>query len=87
MKQELETPSIITSSQKATEIIRVWIADNKPTFVISGNIFKDPAAWGLILCDLARHISKACAQKGQDEKNVLQRIRKAFDVEWNNPTG
>lgn len=81
MKTPLELSPIIESSSEATEIVRVWVTDGKPTFIISGNLFKDPAAWGLILSDLAKHISKACAGNGQDETQVLDRIKNMIQAD------
>jgi len=46
----------------------------------------DPAAWGLVLVELARKVSVAYSeQRGLDRQQVLDRIRAAFDAEWDDP--
>ena len=45
----------------------------------------DPAAWGLVLVDLARRVSIAYSERGLDRQQVLDRIRAAFDAEWDDP--
>ena len=47
---------------------------------------QDPAAWGLFLVALARRVSTAYSeQRGLDRQQVLDRIRAAFDAEWDDP--
>ncbi len=48
--------------------------------------WKDPAAWGLTLVDVARHAANAYEKEGRDRDVTLKRIREAFDAEWFNPT-
>lgn len=79
--KELTISDISQLSPNTVELVRIWMSDNKPTFVISGKMFKDTAAWGLIIMDLAKHISRAAAQSGQDEKHVFERIMAGFDAE------
>ena len=50
-------------------------------------LWKDPAAWGIALVDLAKHIAIAYAQTTDvSEHETLARIRAGFDAEWGNPT-
>lgn len=86
MENELPIPLTIEDSEKSMEMVRIWIADNEQHVILTPNLWDDPGAWGLMLVDLARHVSKAYAQSGNDEAVVLQRIKEAFDVEWDNPT-
>ena len=49
--------------------------------------FNSPAAWGLLLVDIAYHVANAYAAGGDIEKEeVLERIKEMFDKEWENPT-
>jgi hypothetical protein len=49
-------------------------------------MWSDPAAWGLFLVDLARHIANAYEQaEGRDYGETLARIRDAFEAEWDSP--
>jgi len=83
---ELPIPPQVRDAKKAMELARIWIADGDQQIILSSNLWDDPAAWGLMLVDLARHISKAYAVQGRDESVVLERIKKAFEAEYNSPT-
>jgi len=54
--QELAPPHSIHGASKAMELARIWIVDENQHVSISGNLWRDPAAWGLMLVDLAKHI-------------------------------
>jgi hypothetical protein len=43
--------------------------------------WEDPAAWGLLLVDVARHATQAYARERNDPKQVIQHIRQLFDAE------
>jgi hypothetical protein len=68
------------------ELASIWIVDKKQQVVLSGNLWDDPAAWGLMLVDIARHVANAYADQGRSRDEVLRRIRAAFDAEWEAPT-
>jgi hypothetical protein len=48
--------------------------------------WEDPAAWGLMLVDIARHVARAHGQEGEDEEEVFQRILAGFHAEIQLPT-
>ncbi len=49
--------------------------------------FDSPAAWGLLLVDIAHHVANAYASVGDFSKvEVLELIKDMFDKEWENPT-
>lgn len=79
--EKLSLPSVIIDADKAMELARVWISDNRPTFVLSGNLWDNPAMWGLLLVDFMKHIASAYAEQGRDEPEVLESILEAFNVE------
>ena len=83
---ELPVPELVSKSQRAMEMARIWIADGKQVIALSPNLWSDPGNWGLMLVDVARHLSKQYAQAGWKEEDVLLRIRAAFDAEWQTPT-
>lgn len=68
------------------EVARIWIVDGDQHVVLSEHLWNDPASWGLMLADLARHVSKAYEAQGRDGAVVLKRIREALDAEWSHPT-
>ena len=50
-------------------------------------VWKDPEAWGMMLADLARHISAAFEQaEKRDPVEMLARIKAGFDAEMDSPT-
>jgi hypothetical protein len=83
---ELSPPPDVNHATRAMEIARVWIVDKKQQVVLSGNLWEDPAAWGLMLVDLARHVANAYEDQGRNKDQVLARIREAFAAEWGAPT-
>ena len=81
-------PAPATTDHSAYEIMRVWIDGEVQKFSILTDIWDDPTAWGLLLVDLARHIAYAESQNSdQDYKEILNRIKHGFDIEWEHPTG
>ena len=82
---ELEPPPIAANRQ-ALEILRVWATPGAPQQLTLRTCWKDPAAWGLLLVDVARHAAQAYQRDGQDPEQVLARIRAGFDAEWSSPT-
>jgi hypothetical protein len=48
--------------------------------------FDDPAAWGVVLCDVARQVAGAYAHQNKfSEDEAMQRIRAAFAAEVDGP--
>ncbi|HEY4283471.1 MAG TPA: DUF5076 domain-containing protein [Chthoniobacterales bacterium] len=83
-KSQLPIPTAATRDPQSFEIIRVWIAEKGQHVSLRSKVWEDPAAWGLMLADLARHIVNAHNQPLNSE--MLQRIRAAFDAELASPT-
>lgn len=84
---ELPVPPAAQGDPSARELVRVWAASGAQHVSLASGLWPDPAAWGLVLVDLARHLAKAYEQAdGQDPAVVLGRIRDAFDAEWHAPT-
>lgn len=86
-KSELLIPESVQKSRHATELLRVWIAEGDQHVSILTDVWEDPAAWGLVLADLARHISSAYAMsQGRDPEVVLRRIAAGLAAELKFPT-
>jgi hypothetical protein len=84
---ELPIPTVVEADPRAVELLRVWIAQRQQHVAIATHIWKDPAAWGIMLVDLAKHIARAYEQSsGQDYDDVLKRIQDGFDAEWQHDT-
>jgi hypothetical protein len=72
---------------KSTEIVKILIENDKQKFFLNTDVWEDPAAWGLLLVDLAKHIANSYSQSYKlDKQEVLRRIREGFDIEWKSPT-
>jgi hypothetical protein len=84
---ELSIPPPAEWDAKGVELARIWAAQGRQFVTIRTNIWKDPAAWGLMLVDLARHVANSYAREaGTDVNTVLERIKQGFDAEWCHPT-
>ena len=82
----LQPPKMAQEDPRAFELLRVWAAPDGCQQMTLETTWHDPGAWGLLLVDIARHVSIAYAKKGTDRNTALKRIRELFDAEWNNPT-
>jgi hypothetical protein len=83
---ELAPPPIASANGDALEILRVWASPGHSQQVTLRTNWEDPAAWGLLLVDVARHAARAYQREGQNAEEALQRIRQGFDAEWSAPT-
>lgn len=84
---ELPIPPAASSDARAIELARIWAAGGKQHVSLATGLWNDPAAWGIMLVDLARHITTAYQQtQGRDPSEVLARIRAGFDAEWSTST-
>ncbi|HLJ10044.1 MAG TPA: DUF5076 domain-containing protein [Planctomycetaceae bacterium] len=83
MHAQLPIPPAAASDPKAIELLRVWAAHGKQHVSLPADLWDDPAAWGIMLVDLAKHVASAYQlSKGEVYANVLSRIREGFDAEW-----
>jgi hypothetical protein len=85
--RELPIPSVAGGDSNAVELLRVWAAQGKQHVALATRVWDDPAAWGIMLVDLAKHIASAYQQtEGKDYGDVLSRVREGFDAEWETAT-
>jgi len=67
----------------SVEIVRVWATDGKLNMTVASDVWDDPAAWGIMLADLAGKIATSLAcSKGFVREQILERLREGFDDEW-----
>jgi uncharacterized protein DUF5076 len=87
MSRQLSVPSKVLDDPRWSEILRVWTDGNVQQFMIRPTVWGDPAAWGLLLVDLANQVAAAYVhQQGGDTDTIRARIRSGFDAEWETPT-
>src|SRR4051812_43917847 len=86
--RELPMPRPLTNQPNAIELARIWAVVGAGQHVsLTTNFTPDPAAWGILLVNLAKHAAMAYHQtKGLDPNETLNRIKASFDAEWTNPT-
>ena len=90
--KHLQIQPIAANDSRAIELARIWAAQGKQHVSLATGLWKDPAAWGVMLVDLAKHVANAYEQtSGEDHAETLLRIREGFEAEWtkctDTPTG
>jgi hypothetical protein len=68
-QRELSVPASVTADDSAVELLRLWTTDQGERIALRVDLLP-PAAWGLILVDLAKHVAQAYAQRGQLTANA-----------------
>ena len=89
--KELQIPDCAARDKRSVELLRVWAAQGKQHVSIATG-WKDPACWGIMLVDLAKHIANAYQLTAAfSHEDALRRIKSGFDAEWavetDEPTG
>ena len=83
----LGIPPVAEASEDSVELLRLWaVRGAGQQIILRHSAWKDPAAWGLALVDIARHVARAHAQEGKNEEEVFQRILAGFRAELESST-
>jgi hypothetical protein len=70
----------------AHEVLRAWVADGGLTVSLRRS-FDDPAVWGLLLADVARHVSRIYAEEdGTTEEEAMRQVVETLTSELMDPT-
>ena len=85
MADPLAIPDAVRDRSDAREILRVWVANSRQHFSLY-TTWEDPAAWGLMLADLARHVANAYAREGKNREESLRTILELLEKELEHPT-
>lgn len=86
-RKELVVPPGAKSDPEAQELVRVWAAHGSQHVTIAAAAWEDPATWGIMLVDLARHVANYYStEHGMDRADILARIKALFEAEWESPT-
>jgi hypothetical protein len=90
MSASLEVPPGAKSDKQATELIRAWAAHGGLQCSLNINAWsgeQTPIGWGILLSDIARHMSNALYESRQlDRMRTLSEIRRVFNSELESPT-
>jgi uncharacterized protein DUF5076 len=89
--KELTAPPAAQRDANSVEMIRVWIAERELQCSIFVGMYKDSKfpeerAWGILLADVARHVSDALLKSGQTNRTTVSDIRDSFLRELDIPT-
>lgn len=86
-KDALRIPAAAMKDPRSMEILRVWIAGGEQHVALAFGMWEEPAAWGVLLADLARHIADAHAQQDDqvDPEDFLESIRSGMETELDGP--
>ena len=69
--KELKPPPLVHKDPDALELLRCWAAHEELHVTLSWDVWEDPADWGVLLVDLARHIASAFEQERGAGNNIL----------------
>ena len=84
---ELQIPHVAEQDPNSFELLRVWVANKDQHVSLRTGVWKDPAAWGIMLCDLMQHISNAYQQEqGLDRVEAFRRILEGLNAELSSLT-
>ncbi|MBX3390651.1 MAG: DUF5076 domain-containing protein [Phycisphaeraceae bacterium] len=80
--REIAVPNDAMADPDAHEVLRAW-TDRTEYVRIAGRLYKDPATWGHLLCQIARHVARAYDLNGfNSREEVLGAIHKQFNETW-----
>jgi Domain of unknown function (DUF5076) len=86
-KDEMVPPPAAVDDVRSFEIARLWVANDAQHVALRTDVWPDPAAWGIMLADLARHVAIAYHRRtDQDPGDVLERVLAGFRAELEAPT-
>jgi len=87
-EKTLAIPPAALRDKASFEVMRVWIAEQGQHVSIQSGAWEDPFAWGIVLADLARHITHAhkLQNEATDPDVFLDRLLEGFQAEIDNPT-
>jgi len=65
------------------ELIRVWVAEQSQQISLRPGVWQDPAAWGVMLADLARNIVQVHMENDEelDGAAFVAALLEGFDTE------
>ena len=85
--KSLPIPDAARQDPHSFELIRVWVADEGLHTSLRTAVWDDPFAYGIMLCDLMKHIANAYHQDcGRDWAETFQRVKAGLDAELASPT-
>ena len=83
VEKQLAIPAVAAKDGAAFELIRVWVAQQSQQITLRPGVWEDPAAWGVMLADLARNIVQVHVENDEDldSEAFLAALLEGFDTE------
>jgi hypothetical protein len=83
MEKQLAVPAAAQKDAASFELIRVWVAQQSQQISLRPGVWEDPAAWGVMLADLARNIVQVHVENddGLDAEAFVASLLEGFDTE------
>jgi hypothetical protein len=83
MEKQLEVPAAAQKDAASFELIRVWVAQQSQQITLRAGVWQEPAAWGVMLADLARNIVQVHVEHDAelDGDAFLAALLEGFDTE------
>ena len=79
-------PPPLVKDKPANEVMRIAVHNGELHLSLRRG-FNDPAAWGLLFVDAARHVARIYATEDKfREEETMERIRALYDAEMDAPT-
>ena len=79
-------PKLLQTSGRSKSL-RAWVAHGQLFCSLVPKNWDEVGAWGVLLADVARHVSNALTEaKGLKREDSIRRIRELFDAELDQPT-
>ena len=83
---EQPIPPDALTNDKAVEVLRAFVVDGGLSISFT-RAFDDPAMWGMMLVDIARHAARVYEKEGaMSEAEAMARIVDMFEAELGSPT-
>ena len=84
---ELAVPIEALGNPNAGEILRAWSIDGGLSVSLNPVAFADSGVWGILLVDVARHVSRALSNEGMGSApEIMKSILNTFESELARPT-
>ena len=83
MEKQLAVPAAAQKDAASFELIRVWVAQQSQQISLRPWVWSDPAAWGVMLADLARNIVQVHVENDEDldAEPFVAALLEGFDTE------
>ena len=86
-KNELAPPPNAITNAEAKEFLRAWAVNGALHVSLLPEAWGQPAAWGIVLADVVRHVADAYQKsEGRDRNKTAQEIYAMFIAEFRAPT-